>query len=92
MNPLLPLRHFIPDVEARLWADGRIYRYDSRDIADERSYCSHEYGDGPEAAAFRPIARPPRQAAGHVVGRIARPSPREGITSAGSRGAASACA
>jgi|GEM_PF-3281445 len=28
MNPILPLQHFVPDVEAQQWADGRLYLYD----------------------------------------------------------------
>lgn len=43
MNPILPLNHFIPDVEARVWADGRMYLYGSMDIGGNLSYCSHEY-------------------------------------------------
>jgi hypothetical protein len=43
MNPILPLQHFIPDVEARQWADGRLYLYGSCDIAGNTTYCSHEY-------------------------------------------------
>lgn len=43
MNPLLPIQYFIPDVEARQWADGRIYLYGSYDISGDTTYCSHEY-------------------------------------------------
>lgn len=43
MNPILPLEHFIPDAEARQWADGRMYLYGSCDKADKMEYCSHEY-------------------------------------------------
>jgi arabinoxylan arabinofuranohydrolase len=43
MNPILPLQHFVPDVEARVWQDGRIYLYGSYDISGDTVYCSHEY-------------------------------------------------
>ncbi|MBE7056485.1 MAG: xylosidase [Ruminococcaceae bacterium] len=43
VNPLLPLEYFIPDVEAHVWNDGRIYLYGSKDIAGEKTYCSREY-------------------------------------------------
>lgn len=43
MNPVLPLHHFVPDVEARVWKDGRIYLYGSYDISRNLDYCSHEY-------------------------------------------------
>lgn len=43
MNPILPLRHFVPDVEARQWRDGRIYLYGSYDISGRDCYCSWEY-------------------------------------------------
>lgn len=43
MNPILPLQHFVPDVEARVWQDGRIYLYGSYDISGATSYCSYEY-------------------------------------------------
>lgn len=42
-NPLLPPTAFVPDVEAHVWADGRIYLYGSYDIAGERRYCSDVY-------------------------------------------------
>ena len=42
-NPLLPLEHFIPDVEAHVWSDGRIYLYGSTDIAGNGGYCSSDY-------------------------------------------------
>lgn len=42
-NPILPLQYFIPDVEAHVWADGRIYLYGSMDIAGKQQYCSGEY-------------------------------------------------
>lgn len=34
MNPILPIQHFVPDVEARQWNDGRIYLYGSYDYID----------------------------------------------------------
>ena len=43
MNPLLPKRYFIPDVEARQWQDGRMYLYGSQDISGDTTYCSREY-------------------------------------------------
>jgi arabinoxylan arabinofuranohydrolase len=43
MNPILPIQHFVPDVEARQWSDGRIYLYGSYDISGRTSYCSWEY-------------------------------------------------
>ncbi len=43
MNPLLPIQHFVPDVEARQWKDGRMYLYGSYDISGRTSYCSWEY-------------------------------------------------
>ena len=43
MNPLLPIEHFVPDVEARPWADGRLYLYGSYDISGRTSYCSWQY-------------------------------------------------
>ncbi len=43
MNPILPIQHFVPDVEARQWPDGRIYLYGSYDISGRTSYCSWEY-------------------------------------------------
>ena len=39
MNPILPIQHFVPDVEARQWADGRLYLYGSYDISGRTSYC-----------------------------------------------------
>lgn len=41
MNPILPLKHFIPDVEARVWNDGRLYLYGSMDVKNHMDYCSH---------------------------------------------------
>lgn len=43
MNPILPHKHFIPDVEARVWKDGRIYLYGSMDIQGYDDYCSYDY-------------------------------------------------
>jgi arabinoxylan arabinofuranohydrolase len=43
MNPILPIQHFVPDVEARQWQDGRMYLYGSYDISGRTSYCSWEY-------------------------------------------------
>jgi arabinoxylan arabinofuranohydrolase len=43
MNPILPIQHFVPDVEARQWVDGRMYLYGSYDISGRTSYCSWEY-------------------------------------------------
>ena len=42
-NPILPLQHFIPDVEAHVWADGRIYLYGSMDIPTRDRYCCGDY-------------------------------------------------
>ena len=42
-NPILPLDTFVPDVEAHVWDDGRIYLYGSFDVPGERRYCSGEY-------------------------------------------------
>ncbi len=43
MNPILPLQYFIPDVEAHVWPDGRLYCYGSQDIGGNLSWCSHAY-------------------------------------------------
>ena len=43
INPILPIQHFVPDVEARQWADGRLYLYGSYDISGRTSFCSWEY-------------------------------------------------
>lgn len=42
-NPLLPDACFVPDVEARVFADGRVYLYGSYDIAGNGDYCSDVY-------------------------------------------------
>jgi hypothetical protein len=41
MNPLLPDNCFIPDVEARVMPDGRIYLYGSLDVSRRADYCGH---------------------------------------------------
>ena len=43
MNPLLPRCFFMPDAEARVMPDGRLYLYGSQDISGEKDYCSKEY-------------------------------------------------
>lgn len=43
MNPILPLHHYVPDVEAHQWADGRMYIYGSYDIGGREAYCSDVY-------------------------------------------------
>ena len=43
MNPALPLEHFVPDSEARVFQDGRLYVYGSCDISGDTFYCSREY-------------------------------------------------
>ncbi len=42
MNPILPLHHRVPDVEARVF-DGRLYLYGSYDKDPNIYYCSHEF-------------------------------------------------
>lgn len=42
-NPILNPDIFVPDVEAHIWEDGRIYLYGSFDIAGKMQYCSNEY-------------------------------------------------
>ena len=42
-NPVLPATEFIPDVEARVWQDGRLYFYGSYDIRGQAWYCSDQY-------------------------------------------------
>ncbi len=39
-NPILAPEIFVPDVEAHVWEDGRIYLYGSFDIQGRRSFCS----------------------------------------------------
>lgn len=43
MNPVLPSQYFIPDVEARVWDDGRLYFYGSMDENGREDYCSESY-------------------------------------------------
>lgn len=43
MNPILPLDVFIPDGEAHVMPDGRLYLYGSLDIRDSEEYCCNEY-------------------------------------------------
>lgn len=40
MNPILPREHFVPDGEAHVMPDGRLYLYGSYDISGSRDYCS----------------------------------------------------
>ena len=42
MNPLLPDNCFVPDAEARVMPDGRLYLYGSWDISGNDDYCSRE--------------------------------------------------
>ena len=42
MNPLLPDNCFMPDAEARVMPDGRLYLYGSWDISGNDNYCSRE--------------------------------------------------
>lgn len=42
-NPILAENIFVPDAEAHVWEDGRIYIYGSFDIQGRRAYCSDEY-------------------------------------------------
>ena len=42
-NPLLSENAFVPDAEAHVWADGKIYIYGSLDIRGKRYYCSSKY-------------------------------------------------
>lgn len=41
MNPLLPDICFVPDAEARVMPDGRLYLYGSWDISGSNEYCSN---------------------------------------------------
>ncbi len=43
MNPMLPLDVFVPDGEAHVMPDGRLYLYGSLDIKDGDTYCSDRY-------------------------------------------------
>lgn len=40
MNPALPRQHFVPDSEARVMPDGRLYVYGSYDTCGNNGYCS----------------------------------------------------
>ena len=42
-NPILGSERFVPDVEAHVWEDGRMYLYGSYDIRGKRGYCSDRY-------------------------------------------------
>ena len=42
MNPILPDNCFVPDAEARVMPDGRLYIYGSWDISGSDEYCSRE--------------------------------------------------
>lgn len=42
-NPILPNDTFVPDAEAHVWEDGRIYLYGSFDIQGRHAYCSDRY-------------------------------------------------
>ena len=42
MNPILPDHCFVPDAEARVMPDGRLYLYGSWDISGSDAYCSRE--------------------------------------------------
>ncbi len=42
-NPILDSHLFIPDVEAHVWEDGRMYLYGSFDIQGSREFCSDVY-------------------------------------------------
>ena len=42
MNPLLPDNCFLPDAEAHVMSDGRLYIYGSWDISGNAEYCSRE--------------------------------------------------
>ncbi len=43
VNPLLSLDVFVPDAEAHVWDDGRIYLYGSFDLSGNGGYCSDRY-------------------------------------------------
>ncbi len=42
-NPILPAEIFVPDVEAHVWEDGRLYFYGSLDLEGTPRYCSDRY-------------------------------------------------
>lgn len=41
MNPILPDNCFVPDAEAHVMPDGRLYLYGSWDLSNQKSYCSN---------------------------------------------------
>lgn len=43
LNPLLDPKFFIPDGEAHVMPDGRLYLYGSMDLSGQQSYCSSQY-------------------------------------------------
>ena len=43
MNPILPLKYYVPDVEAKVFSDGKIYLYGSYDLPGNCEYCSKDY-------------------------------------------------
>ncbi len=43
MNPILDKKYFIPDAEAHVMPDGKLYIYGSMDILGVDEYCSREY-------------------------------------------------
>ncbi len=43
MNPILPRQFFVPDGEAHVMPDGRLYLYGSLDISGNDAYCSKEH-------------------------------------------------
>ena len=43
MNPILPSEFLIPDAEAHVMPDGRIYIYGSHDHYERDRWCSHDY-------------------------------------------------
>lgn len=43
MNPILPRKYFIPDAEAHVMPDGRLYLYGSSDCSGSKEYCGNEY-------------------------------------------------
>ncbi len=42
-NPILPPHVFVPDAEAHVWDDGRLYVYGSFDVPGCPGYCSGVY-------------------------------------------------
>ena len=43
MNPILENQHYVPDPEARVWEDGRLYIYGSYDLRGADHWCSERY-------------------------------------------------